>query len=254
MTEAPTGFPIPGLAGEVAAVTGAAGGIGAAVVTALRAAGATVVAWDLAGGSPTDEAAADGTHVEHLDVTDRAGVQRRWADAEAQLGPISVLVSAAGVMDDDWDRCLAVNAGGARNMLDTALAAMTPRGRGSVVVISSNAAATPRAAFPAYAASKAAATSYARSVGIDAAVAGVRVNLVSPGSTETPMLTGMLDDDAARQALLEGTPQRFRLGIPLGRVAQPADIADAAVVLASDAARHIVLHDLRVDGGATLDQ
>ncbi|UQE76357.1 SDR family oxidoreductase [Gordonia sp. PP30] len=238
-----TGTVVPGVTGETVAVTGAAGGIGSAVCAALRTAGATVVAWDLAG---------DG--IEPLDVTDTAAVAAAWADAERRHGPITGLICAAGVMSDDWDRCLAVNAGGVRNLLDAALPAMIERRRGSVVVISSNAAATPRAAMPSYAASKAAATAYTRSRGIDAAAAGVRVNIVSPGSTDTPMLTQLLDDDTARQAVLDGDPARFRLGIPLGRIAAPADIAETVLFLASDAARHITLHDLRVDGGATLDQ
>lgn len=244
MSTPPPPTTVAGLTGEVAVVVGAAGGIGAAVADALRAAGAIVRGWDLAPASG----------VESVDVTDPDSLARRWRSTEERDGPITVLVSAAGVMSDDWDRCMAVNAGGVRNVLDVALAAMTPRRRGAVVVLSSNAGATPRAAMPAYAASKAAATAYARSVGIDAAAAGVRVNIVSPGSTDTPMLAGMLADDEAREAVLTGDPARYRLGIPLGRIATPADIAATVVFLASEAARHITLHDLRVDGGATLDQ
>ncbi len=237
-----TGAP---LHGRRAVVTGAAGGIGGAVCAQLRADGATVLGWDLAGTDPA------GGAVTSLDVTDRAAVAAAWTAAQDELGPIDIVVSAAGVMSDDWERCLAVNAGGVRNLLDAALPAMTARGRGCAVVISSNAATTPRAAFPAYAASKAAATAYARSVGIDAARAGVRVNIVSPGSTDTAMLAGLGADEAA---LLAGDPERFRLGIPLGRIAEPADIAATVAFLVSPAARHIALHDLRVDGGATLDQ
>ncbi|AVM00185.1 2,3-dihydro-2,3-dihydroxybenzoate dehydrogenase [Gordonia iterans] len=234
---------VPGIAGTTVAVTGAAGGIGSAVCTAFREAGAVVQGWDVAGGDQVDP----------LDVTDAGAVAQGWAHAEQRLGPIDVLISCAGIMSDDWDRCLAVNATGVRNVLDAALPAMRARRRGSVVVVSSNAATTPRAAFPAYAASKAAATAYTRSVGIDAAVDGVRVNVVSPGSTDTPMLAGMAGDDL-RAAVLAGEPARYRLGIPLGRIADPGDVAATIVFLASDAARHITLHDLRVDGGATLDQ
>lgn len=241
---APGSRQIAGVSGHIAAVTGAAGGIGGAVAAALRTAGATVVAWDLH----------PGPGVELLDVADARAVARAWTAAEQCHGPIEILVSAAGVLSDDWDHCLAVNATGVRNVLDVALEPMRRRRSGSVVVISSNAATTPRAAMPAYAASKAAATAYARSVGIEAAGCGVRVNIVSPGSTETAMLAGMGTDDASRTALLAGDPSRFRLGIPLGRIAQPNDIAETVLFLSSDAARHITLHDLRVDGGATLDQ
>lgn len=241
----PAAVPVPGIAGTTALVTGAAGGIGAAVVVALRAAGARVRGWDTTG---------DGD-VEVVDVTDPESVRRGWAATDSDTNPIDLVVHAAGVMSADWDECMAVNAGGVRNVLDVVVPAMTTRRRGCVVVISSNAATTPRAAIPAYCASKAAATAYTRSVGLAAAGAGVRVNVVSPGSTDTPMLRGMwTDDQAGRDAVLAGSPEEFRIGIPLGRIATPDDIAATVTFLASDAARHVTLHDLRVDGGATLDQ
>jgi len=235
--------PVPGIDGRAAVVTGAAGGIGSAVARALTAAGARVHRWDRTAGPD----------VTAVDVTDAEAVAEAWARTEADHGPVDLLVTAAGVMSDDWDLCLAVNATGVRTVLDAALPAMSARGRGSVVVISSNAGATPRAGMAAYAASKAAATSYARSAGLAVARSGVRVNIVSPGSTETPMTGAMWTAPDARETVLAGEAQRFRLGIPLGRIAEPDDIAGTVVFLASDAARHITLHDLRVDGGATLD-
>lgn len=234
---------VAGITGRRAVVTGAAGGIGAAVIDALTAAGAVVDAWDLK--------SADG--IRAVDVTDRQAVENAWRTTEQALGEIDIVISGAGVMSDDWDRCMSVNAGGVRNLLDTAAAAMTPRARGSIVVISSNAGAVPRSALAAYAASKAAATSYTRSIGLSLAPSGIRVNIVSPGSTDTPMTRAMWRTEADRAEVLAGSPDQFRIGIPLGRIADPADIAETVVFLASDAARHITMHDLRVDGGATLD-
>lgn len=233
---------VEGIAGRRAVVTGAAGGIGQAVVDALGAAGADVHGWDLGGDS-----------VRAVDVADREAVVSAWKKVENDAGPVDLVVSAAGVLSDDWDVCMAVNAGGVRNLLDVAVESMTNRQRGSAVVISSNAGATPRARMAPYAASKAAATSYARSIGLAVAAKGVRVNIVSPGSTDTAMLRGMWSSESDRDAVLAGDPAQHRLGIPLQRIAEPADIAAAVVYLASDAARHVTMHDLRIDGGATLD-
>ncbi|MFW0790741.1 SDR family oxidoreductase [Gordonia sp. CPCC 205333] len=233
---------VAGITGRRAVVTGAAGGIGAAVVSALRAAGAIVHQWDIA----------DTEDIRGVDIRDRHAVEHAWLSAES-AGPIDILVSAAGVLSDDWDRCMAVNATGVRNVLDVAAVTMKPRGRGAIVVVSSNAGATPRTGLAAYGASKAAATSYARSVGLMLAPNGIRVNIVSPGSTDTPMLRDMWRDPSDQDAVVAGTPDQFRLGIPIGRIAAPADIAETVVFMASDAARHVTLHDLRVDGGATLD-
>lgn len=169
-----------GPAGEVALVTGAAGGIGSAVVDALRAAGATVIGWDR---QPD-------TDIRAVDVTDRDAVRAAWDELDTEHGPIGVVVAAAGVMSDDWDTCMAVNAGGVRNLLDVALPSMTARRRGSAVVVSSNAATVPRTALPAYAASKAAATSYARSLGL-AAAPPAYASTSSPPGPPTPPCSGV---------------------------------------------------------------
>lgn len=103
-----------------------------------------------------------------------------------------------------------------------------------------------------YCASKAAMRSLCLSAGLELAPLGIRCNLVSPGSTETPMLQSMLADNSARQRTIGGLPDQFKLGIPLGKIAQPADIAAAVLFLASDEAGHITLQDIVIDGGATL--
>lgn len=81
---------------------------------------------------------------------------------------------------------------------------------------------------------------------------GIRCNLVAPGSTDTPMLSSMWHDETGPQGTIEGRPEAFRVGIPLKKLALPTDIAEAVVFLLSDQASHITLHDLTVDGGASL--
>ncbi|GLZ11655.1 2,3-dihydro-2,3-dihydroxybenzoate dehydrogenase [Actinomadura sp. NBRC 104425] len=260
---ATTGGAEAGIAGKVALVTGAGGGIGAAVVEALVRAGAAVAAVDLDG--PGARKAAD-RFPERVtpftaDVADCAAVARVVDDVERTLGPIGIGVSAAGVLrpasvcdttDEDWAATFAVNATGVFTVLREIARRMVPRRDGTLVVVGSNAASVPRMGMAAYAASKAAATMLARCLGLELAGSGIRCNVVSPGSTDTAMqrLLWTSDDDAAR--VIAGDPERFRVGIPLGRIADPADIADAVVFLASDRARHITMQNLLVDGGATL--
>ncbi|WP_433657692.1 SDR family oxidoreductase [Nocardia sp. CA-128927] len=256
-------------------ITGAAGGIGraAAEIFAARSA-APVVLWDH-DPSVHDTATeihstrVDGsTHAEQVDVTDPESVDNAFAAAVDRIGQIDAVVHAAGILETgsvseltgaQWDRCLAVNATGTMNVTRRAAAVLTANGGGSIVVVTSNAATTPRVGMAAYGASKAAATAFAMALGLEVAAAGVRVNVVSPGSTDTPMLRGMWTEDAAelsesaRDHVLAGDPENFRLGIPLRRVARPEDVAESIYFLTSARARHITMHDLRVDGGATFD-
>ncbi|MGB5806964.1 SDR family oxidoreductase, partial [Castellaniella sp.] len=118
----------------------------------------------------------------------------------------------------------------------------------------SNAATTPRPGMAAYAASKAAATQLTRCLGLELAPHRIRVNIVSPGSTDTAMQQAMWSQGSSRDTVIAGDPARWRLGIPLAKIATPDEIAQAVLFLLSDQASHITLHDLRVDGGATLDQ
>jgi 2,3-dihydro-2,3-dihydroxybenzoate dehydrogenase len=104
----------------------------------------------------------------------------------------------------------------------------------------------------AYAASKAAATQLTRCLGLELAEYGIRCNIVSPGSTDTEMQRLLWSDETGKQSTIYGSLKDFRLGIPLSRIATPEEIADAVLFLLSDQARHITMHDLRIDGGATL--
>ncbi|MFF8278048.1 2,3-dihydro-2,3-dihydroxybenzoate dehydrogenase [Streptomyces lateritius] len=251
---------------KIALVTGAAGGIGAAVVRALADRGVTVAAVD------RDEAtlkqrvaafAAEGLPVEAFpaDVTDSAQVNALVEEAERRLGPIDFLVNAAGVLrlgpvrtftDEDWAATFAVNATGVFQVSRAVVDRMISRGSGALVTVASNAANTPRSEMAAYAASKAAASLFTKSLGLEVAQYGIRCNLVAPGSTDTPMLSSMWHDESGPKGTIEGRPEAFRVGIPLKKLALPTDIADAVVFLLSDQASHITLHDLTVDGGASL--
>lgn len=242
--------------GGVVLVTGAASGIGAAIADALLERGATVVAVDR-----RSRASADRLHPFLADVTDEAAIAHLVGRVEQEIGPIEGLVNAAGVLPlgqvsegasfETLEQALAVNAGGVWNTARAALPAMIARGRGALVTVASNAAHVPRIGMAAYCASKAAASMLTRTIGLEVARHGIRCNVVSPGSTDTPMLRAMLGESAP-SSLVEGKPEAFRLGIPLGRVAAARDVAEVVVFLLSERARHVTLQDVRVDGGATL--
>lgn len=255
-----------GQGNRVALVTGGAQGIGAAVARALADEAAVAVV--------DRNAEALATRVEELralgrdarafpaDVSDSAAVDRVVERIENELGPIHILVNVAGVLrtgpvlsfsDEDWATTFAVNTQGVFHVSRAVARRMVPRRHGVIVTVSSNAAGTPRMQMAAYAASKAASTMFTKSLGLELAPHGIRCNVVSPGSTDTAMQRALWTDDTGGEAVIAGSPEAFRLGIPLRRIATPADIANAVRFLVSDDARHITLHDLRVDGGATLD-
>ncbi|GAA1309982.1 2,3-dihydro-2,3-dihydroxybenzoate dehydrogenase [Saccharothrix xinjiangensis] len=252
-----------GVEGKVALVTGAARGIGEAVVEALVGAGATVAALDVeAGGLALVAERNRGRVVPYVvDVGDPAAVVRAVAAVEEEVGPIGVGVSVAGVLrhkpvrettDEDWAATFAVNATGAFTVLRELARRMAPRGSGSLVTVGSNSVGVPRVGMAAYAASKAAITMLTRCLGLELAGSGIRCNVVSPGSTDTHMQRLLWTDEEGPRGVLEGDLGQYRVGIPLGRIADPADIAEAVLFLASDRARHITMQNLYVDGGATL--
>ncbi|MEV8019147.1 2,3-dihydro-2,3-dihydroxybenzoate dehydrogenase [Streptomyces sp. NPDC086554] len=250
------------LSGRVALVTGANRGIGRAVARALAERGARVVAADRSPDVKLQEAGSGITGLV-LDVTDAAAVDAAVDEVERTAGPLDILVNVAGVLrpapvvelsDADWAETFAVNTNGVFHTARAAARRMTVRGKGSIVTVGSNAAGVPRTQMAAYAASKAAATMFTKCLGLEVARDGVRCNVVSPGSTDTDMQRQLWTVDHAEAAdrVINGDSASYRVGIPLGRIADPADIADAVAFLVSDRARHITLHDLYVDGGATL--
>ncbi|EOV8836074.1 2,3-dihydro-2,3-dihydroxybenzoate dehydrogenase EntA [Cronobacter dublinensis] len=242
--------------GQTVWVTGAGKGIGYATARAFAQAGATVTGFDLAFPHADYPFAC-----ETLDVADAAGVaavcQRLLRD-DARL---DVLVNAAGILRmgatdalalDDWQQTFAVNVGGAFNFFQQTMATFRAQKRGAIVTVASDAAHTLRIGMSAYGASKAALKSLALTVGLELASCGVRCNLVSPGSTDTDMQRTLWHSDDAEQQRIRGFAEQFKLGIPLGKIAQPQEVANTILFLASDLASHITLQDLVIDGGSTL--
>ncbi|MGW2183878.1 2,3-dihydro-2,3-dihydroxybenzoate dehydrogenase [Streptomyces sp. NPDC001732] len=260
------------LADRRALVTGAGQGIGAAVARALAAQGAHVAATDRHAGGvealAAEHAAADGASRPGggitpyaMDVTDAAAVHAVIDTVTTRHGPLDILVNVAGILrpgpaaelsDEDWASTFAVNTTGVFHTARAVAPGMADRGRGSIVTVGSNAAGVPRVHMGAYAASKAAAAMYTKCLGLELARTGVRCNVVAPGSTDTAMQRALWQDPDAPRRVIDGDPAAYRTGIPLGRIAEPSDIAEAVLFLASDLARHITMQELYVDGGAAL--
>ncbi len=248
---------LTGFEGRVALVTGAAGGIGAALVRLLADAGCTVVATDYQRPAVQDAR----VRAFALDVTDSAAVDALVEQVESGVGPIALAASVAGVLhvgevattgDEDWRRVFAVNADGVFHVGRALARVMSPRRQGAIVTVSSNAAGVPRHGMAAYAASKAAATMFTRCLGLELAPLGIRCNIVAPGSTLTPMQTGMWDDAQGAERVIAGNLDTYKAGIPLRKLATPENIAHSVMFLLSEQAGHVAMSDLYVDGGATL--
>jgi 2,3-dihydro-2,3-dihydroxybenzoate dehydrogenase len=207
-----------------------------------------------------------------VDITSSRAVDELVDELEQTLGPIEFLVNVAGVLrpapavaitDDDWAATFAVNATGVLHACRAVVPRMMQRHAGAIVTVASNASAVPRVGMGAYVASKAAATAFTKNLALEVARYGVRCNVVAPGSTDTPMLrtlwfgangelrSAILEEHAKFNAV-DGRMDQFRVGIPLGKLAQPVDVAEAVLFLLSDRASHITMQDLQVDGGAAL--
>ena len=235
-----------GLAGQVVAVTGAGGGIGAATCERLEAEGAVVYALDLA-------PAAVGRWV-RTDVTDPASLAEVVAQVLGEEGHVDGVVAAAGVVEDDvaaetmpadlFDRVLGVNLRGVFLTCQAFGRPMLERSRGSLVTISSmsgnHVVNTPQKQC-AYNASKAGVSALTRSLAAEWGPRGVRVNAVAPGYVDTPLLS-------AKQHQFEGWLART----PLGRMAAPAEVAGTIAFLLSDEAAYYCGSELLLDGGYTL--
>lgn len=248
------------LVGKVAVVTGAAQGIGAACALAMARAGATVVVADLDGAAAQATAAriAGATAAQvtaaRTDVAEPTACRALIVGAAEGHGQVDILVNCAAVVvmkparELDWaawERIFAVGVYGAFACSQAFAEQVIARGgAGAIVNISSITAHHSAHGRTAYAASKAALDSMTRSLALEWAAHRIRVNAVAPSHTAT---------DRLKQAILDGKLEHGAIvqRIPLGRFAEPDEIADAAVFLCSDQARFITGHVLAVDGGYT---
>ncbi|ENS4523291.1 2,3-dihydro-2,3-dihydroxybenzoate dehydrogenase EntA [Salmonella enterica] len=237
-------------------VTGAGKGIGYATALAFVDAGARVIGFDR---EFTQENYPFATEV--MDVADAAQVAQVCQRVLQKTPLLDVLVNAAGILRmgatdalsvDDWQQTFAVNVGGAFNLFSQTMTQFRRQQGGAIVTVASDAAHTSRIGMSAYGASKAALKSLALTVGLELAGCGVRCNVVSPGSTDTDMQRTLWVSEDAEQQRIRGFGEQFKLGIPLGKIARPQEIANTILFLASDLASHITLQDIVVDGGSTL--
>ncbi|MFC9710708.1 2,3-dihydro-2,3-dihydroxybenzoate dehydrogenase [Paenibacillus sp. NPDC056933] len=255
-----------GIDGKVAVVTGAAQGIGQSVARLFAEQGAIVAAVDIRE-DQLNQLVTDLRNQGHqatacpVDISDHQAVEAVVQLIEETVGPIGILVNAAGVLytgavselrDEEWTKTFDVNTHGVFYMSRAVVRNMAERQSGAIVTVGSNASGVPRMHMSAYAASKAASTIFTKCLALEYASQHIRCNIVSPGSTDTAMQRALWQDEQGAQEVIAGSQEDYRLGIPLNRLALPSDIADSVLFMVSDQARHITMHDLCVDGGATL--
>lgn len=227
-----------------AVVTGGGSGIGAAIVARLRADGLNVAILDL---QPSDDEFA---HV--ADVTDRAAVDAALDAVRAQLGPISILVNAAGldcfkrfteVSFDRWQQVIDVNLNGVFHCIQAVLPEMIDAGWGRIVNISSSSTHSGAPYMAPYVAAKSAVNGLTKTLALEYGPAGITVNAVPPGFIDTPMLRAAADKGYLGdiEKTIEATPVR--------RIGRPEDIAAACAFLVSEEAGYITGQILGVNGG-----
>lgn len=237
-----------------ALVTGASRGIGRATALALARDGFDVLCAYHEQRSGAEGAAAEVRRlgrraaVRQADVGDGKACEALVRDAERELGPLEAVVANAGIYErravleltpEQWERTLRTNLTGAFHTVRPALPGMVQRGRGSVVLVSSILGATGSSHGAHYASSKAGLLGLTKSLARELAPHGVRVNAVAPGAVETDILEG--DTPEQRAA-------RLRV-IPLGRVGQPEEVAEAVAWPAGARASFVTGHVLHVNGG-----
>jgi NAD(P)-dependent dehydrogenase (short-subunit alcohol dehydrogenase family) len=253
---------VSSLAGRHALVTGGGTGIGAAIATALAEAGAAVTICGRRR-QPLDDVVAGNAGIRAVaaDVTDEAAMTKLHDQADADGQPIDIVVANAGMAEsapahktslDLWNTTLAVNLTGAFLTVRPALARMRARGWGRIVFIASTAGLKGYPYVAPYVAAKHGVVGLTRALALETAAAGITVNAVCPGYTETPMVTAAVQritqatgrsEADTRAALVTGNPQ--------GRFIQPSEVADTVLWLCGDAASPITGQAISVSGGET---
>jgi 3alpha(or 20beta)-hydroxysteroid dehydrogenase len=253
------------LEGKVALVSGAARGMGASHAEHLAREGAKVVLGDIRdeiGQAETTRLRSQGLDVRyvHLDVTQQDDWKAAVETTVAEFGILNVLVNNAGIeilgglLDDGWDRTIAVNQAGCYYGMRAAVPAMLEHGGGAIVNISSingfiadaGTVRTTGEAFPtlAYCTSKAAIRMMTKCVAAEFATRNIRANAICPGAVDTPMFT-----DGDQGANLEDVMEPIAKAHPMHRMAQPKEISQLVVFLASDESSYMTGSDVVIDGG-----
>lgn len=244
------------LTGRICLVTGAGSGIGTGIATRLTAESAVVVCADI------DEEAARAVAADlggdsiavRVDVTDRESVDAMTAQVTGRFGRIDVLVNCAGwdkvgpFLDQDtaiWDRIIAINLYGTLHCSQSVVRVMTEQGHGTVVNVASDAARVGSSGEAVYSACKGGIVAFTKTLARESARSGITANVVCPGPADTPLFAEMSEDSPKLRASLERA-------IPLRRLAQPEDLANAVAFLASPASRYITGQTLSVSGGLTM--